>query len=382
MALLFIVANVGLSFVVKDNASVVGKYGIESLRKVYSGRTVDDIQKLLLETWTRPQIYQPFTQFKERPSRGEYVNVSDKGFRLSSDQAEWPPNPNNFNIFVFGGSTTFGYGVADAETIPSHLQRALRDQNLNSAAVYNFGRGNYYSTQERALFAQLLLDRTTPHMAIFIDGLNEFYYHGAGEPAFTARLREIMDRPATIASTIETISANLRARAENLPLSRLVRSLACRESKCPEPANDQEAQYRDPDAIDRTIDRYLSNKKMIEAIAAAYDVKPIFVVQPVPTYKYNQENHLFAAADYGQNSYSIYGYPALREKVANMGPADNLVWCADLQEGRNEPLYVDLVHYSGAFSGVVASCIVESMKERQPLTELIAPRSTSFLSVQ
>jgi hypothetical protein len=50
--------------------------------------------------------------------------------------------------FVFGGSTTFGYGESDNLTIPSNLQYYLREAfQTDQSAVYNFGRAFYFSSQ-------------------------------------------------------------------------------------------------------------------------------------------------------------------------------------------------------------------------------------------
>jgi hypothetical protein len=102
------------------------KYGGERLVKVYPGKTPQEINDLLIETWNRPLGYETFTQTMERPFRGQYVNVAPGGFRFSAHEGPWPPDPRAFNVFVFGGSTTFGYGAADSETVPSQLQEELR----------------------------------------------------------------------------------------------------------------------------------------------------------------------------------------------------------------------------------------------------------------
>lgn len=78
---------------------------LESLHTVYPRMKTEEIRELLFETWTRPYLYEPFTQFRERPYSGKYVNVSQDGFREVADQERWPPNEDNFNIFMFGGST-------------------------------------------------------------------------------------------------------------------------------------------------------------------------------------------------------------------------------------------------------------------------------------
>ena len=98
---------------------------------------------LLIREFSAEQfVYEPFAQFKETPINNLHMNVSPHGFRSIKNQGPWPVNPNNINIFVFGGSTIFGYGAADNQTIPSYLQEHLRNQAEN-VAVYNFGRSDY-----------------------------------------------------------------------------------------------------------------------------------------------------------------------------------------------------------------------------------------------
>ena len=103
---------------------------------------------------------------------------------------------------------------------------------------------------------------------------------------------------------------------------------------------------------------------MIEAVSAAYGIKPIFVWQPTPTYKYkDQKYHLFVGP-YERHTYSKYGYPAMKAFVEKSPLGENFLWCADIQEGLSEPLYVDLMHYSAKFSQSVASCIAKKMIDR------------------
>jgi hypothetical protein len=161
----------GVSFIrasLRTVNPVTQKYDDIDLAKVYPGKTPRQIDELLSE---RPLAYETFTQFMERPFRSQYINVAAAGFRFSAHQGPWPLDPRAFNVFVFGGSTTFGYGVADSETIPSQLQEELRRRTGQPINIYNFGRSYYYSTQERILFEKLLTENQRPQLAIFIDGL-------------------------------------------------------------------------------------------------------------------------------------------------------------------------------------------------------------------
>jgi hypothetical protein len=114
--------------------------------------------------------YDDYVMFKKTPVRRRYVNVSENGFRVSRAQGPWPPSPTNFNVFVFGGSTTFGLWVPDEQTVPSFLQAALARQLATNVCVYNFGTPYYYSTQERLRFERLLGQGIVPNAAVFVDG--------------------------------------------------------------------------------------------------------------------------------------------------------------------------------------------------------------------
>jgi hypothetical protein len=326
--------------------AIAQKYSETELLKVYPGKSRQQVDALLGETWSRPYVYESFTQFKEPPFRGHYVNVDGHGFRFSADQAPWPPDPLAFNVFVFGGSTTFGYGVADTETVPSFLQEEIRARSGKAAAVYNFGRGYYYSTQERVLFEKLLAAGHSPRLAIFVDGLNEFHFL-RDEPAFTKLLADFMTSHISGRNTALSVTASL-------PVGRLIRRIVQMFSP-PQEANTESAARE-------VLNRYWSNKKLIEAAATAYGVVPVFVWQPTPAYKYDQKNHLFAGLDFSRHTLSAIGYRVLAADSLKKSIAGNFLQCANIQEKRHEPLYVDQVHYTAAFSKDVATCIADQMQ--------------------
>jgi hypothetical protein len=217
--------------------------------------------------------------------------------------------------------------------------------------VYNFGRGAYFSTQERILFQQLLLRNAVPDMAIFLDGLNDFHLttHSAGysrlERAFAAT--DPFKGGAGLRDAVVALGAHLP----------LIRAAAIIERKMSEqPAElptykPAELPRRDLDAL---IDRYLHNKRQITGVAREYGLKPLFVWQPVPGYKYDLRHHaaLNPVHGLGGHERSGQGYPVAAERRAEFG--GSFLWLADIQEHRAEALYVDTVHYTAAFSDVIA----------------------------
>jgi hypothetical protein len=349
--------GIEISHAVKPDrlAGPLGFYGKDAY-KAYPGWREQDVKTLLQESWGRGDRwfeYEPFTGYRERPFNGKFMHNVPAGFRLSKDQAPWPPRPDAFNVFVFGGSTTYGYGLPDEQTIASYLSDcAAANHSPVHVAVYNFGRGSYFSSQELLLFQQLLKAGFVPRLAVFIDGLNEFD-HPSGEPRFAGNLRRFMAGQAQPADRLDYI-----------PVVAVARRLSERWAK---PQAGRVPDFADHATLQSVIDRWLANKKMIESLAGGFGVRTIFVWQPVPVYKYDLNYHYFLHADrnFGVYLRSKYGY-AMMEKLraqGNLGP--DTLWLADIQQDKRESLYVDAVHYSAPFSREIAERICSFERESQ-----------------
>ncbi|MAY79735.1 MAG: hypothetical protein CL930_03025 [Deltaproteobacteria bacterium] len=61
-----------------------------------------------------------------------------------------------FRVMTLGCSTTFGWGVADAETYPAQLQKLLHDAGYTKVEVINGGQPGYTSFQGRWLWEESL----------------------------------------------------------------------------------------------------------------------------------------------------------------------------------------------------------------------------------
>ena len=96
------------------------RYGSALLARAYPGYEPKAITDLLNETWGPALVSAPYTEFRERPRSGKYVNVHPGGFRVSKNQGPWPPDPNADNVFMFGGSTTFSYGLHERYALAEH----------------------------------------------------------------------------------------------------------------------------------------------------------------------------------------------------------------------------------------------------------------------
>ena len=340
-------------WIANDNDKISHGYAAKDLRVVYPDLTDAQRTALLTECWGRPMAYAPFMEVKEQPIHGKYVNVSEDGYRVNPPQGPWPIDPKNFNIFVFGNSTCFGYGVADDQTIPCYLQARIAGAGdaLRKAYVYNFGCFSYCSTQERIQFEQFLQGGIKPDLAVFIDGLADFS-DASGVLPYTAQLTQEFD-PHNRAGRelLDLISM--------LPLGRGAHHFISGSG----PAVDFKA---DTNHLSQAIDKYVWNKTAIERIGRENRVSTAFVFQPVPMYKYDLTCHLFKDNGSGWDRHinGFEGYELMAKYVTEHPMGNDFLWLADMQDGVHKPLYVDQVNYTPEFANEIAGEIEKFLSAR------------------
>ncbi|MEE3332528.1 MAG: SGNH/GDSL hydrolase family protein [Myxococcota bacterium] len=324
----------------------------EGIRASYPDMLEPERRRLVWESFSRFES-EALAQPREAPRSGEFVNVSENGFRLVADQGPWPPAPRNYNVFFFGGSTGFGYSVRDEDTVPSRLQQLLSVRGNKTVRVYNFAHGGYTSWQERVAFERLIALGHVPDLAVFMHGMNDFQ---------SGPTHRFLTQAAT--TTLDKELRNpMRAWFEALPMVRAIPpSLRGRQSAfkprqpgdTKKPVDDRKFDNRPRDA--KVIREYLRNAKVLRAIADAHEIELALIFQPVPTYHYDLRFHALKG-DFGSHTYARYGYRRMAQRVLRGDIDDGFVWCADIQLDAREPLYVDSVHYNPKMSRMVAQCI-------------------------
>ena len=299
-------------------------------------------------------VYEPYTDLAHSPVRGRFLNVDADGFRWGRERPPWPIEPAAYNVFAFGGSTTFGYGVPDGDTVPSFLQERLGRVGGKPVRVYNFGRSAYYSTQERILFERLVTAGHVPDAVVFVDGLNEFSTVD-DVPFGAAFLRERAAlRGAGWAQALRTL-------ADLLPLTTTARHLArlMGIEDAAQPA--APSRFDDPEVADHVLARWVRSKTLIEGGARASGVSATFVWQPIPTYG---GADVEAEARAPVSNRAAFGYRRMAAYAAEHPLGPRFVWCAEPGDGALERLYVDAVHYGPVMADRVARCIADAMLAR------------------
>ena len=292
---------------------------------VYPGRSPAEIDEVQRESLALRYVYAPFVEFAPLPTEGRWLNITPAGFRKGRTGAPWPPARDDVVVFVFGGSTALGFGVPDADTVASALEDRLGARFPgHRVRCYNFGRGYYFSTQERLLFESLLTAGMVPNYAVFIDGLNEFVYYD-GMPQLEPELFHFT--------------------APERPLPRLA-----------EPATDAERAA----AVAQLIARYRENIRLTEGVARAFGVTPVFVGQPVPFLDFPMQPATYPfRSTFAEERLAGWGYDRFKQAARDGQFGDHFVWCGNAFAGADRIMYVDSIHYSRAGAELLAGCLVE-----------------------
>jgi len=316
-----------------DHNMIKSAYPSVDFTKIYPNLSPEEIDLLQRECFSVRSVYAPFVEFEPLPVRKHFVKISEAGYRLGRGEQPWPPREGDFVVFVFGGSTTFSYCLGDEETVVAALEEEL-SAVLPGQKVqcYNFGRGFYFSTQERLLFESLLQRGQIPDLAVFIDGLNDHYY-ADGKPALTEAFYKFM--------------------APDLPLERRLK-LATETEKTA--------------ASQAVLNRYQHNVRMTKATADAYHVATVFVGPPVPFLQYprNVQTYPFQKP-LSNHELCEWGYHRFEAAALKGEFGTNFVWCGDAFADATTAMYADGIHYSPAGAKALARAIVAGMGRQQLL---------------
>jgi hypothetical protein len=315
------------------------QYPEQALRALYPGDDPAARHRMLMECWSlRKPEFEPLLEYSEAPFSGEFVQVSTQKFRQIENQVPWLDR-QAFNVFVFGGSTTFGYGVNGGETIPSFLQPELRKLIPGRrVAVYNFGSGYYYSTLERIRLEKLLTSGVIPELAILIDGLNDLDFWFT--PDRTAQSEFLSWAVAT------SPWRQLITRSYTLEILK-------RASKRWVGPVDQQLNPSDTD-LRKAITRLQTNHALIEAAGQKLRFETLFVLQPVPFFRFDAARRAWRpnVADWESRGRHIARGFVLLDGEKTRWPT-RLLDLTAFSIPQNQ--YVDLLHYSPAFNRAIAA---------------------------
>jgi len=137
--------------------------------------------ELLNEFSKLPTNYRSFIGWRREKVKFKYTNISGP-YNARKSKGESIDN----SVWFFGGSTMWGDGASDLQTIPSHFN------SLTNIPVYNFGEKGWSSRQSLNQLINAIGDNKKPSVVIFYDGVNDVIHQCRSElKILPAHSREI-----------------------------------------------------------------------------------------------------------------------------------------------------------------------------------------------
>ncbi len=302
------------------------------------------------KAWTTH--FEPYFHWRRDAFAGKFINVDEHGIRRTVKPGG---GASAHKVFVLGGSTTWGTGVADDKTIPSILQSMLGE----SYDVYNFGESAYVSAQElNYLIFQLNLGNI-PDSVIFYDGVNDGYA-GAYSPAIprdphNLRMNREQRGNAFMRLYDESNYSWLEARLSELFI---------RLTKGADSEGAQQSAWEQGIASSMqknslgVVDAYEAHIRQVGALAKEYGFKAFFFWQPNIFSLGRRHLNPYETRMLDQSSPVLIEsqrrvYLAAKERFSNR-EAEGVHFLGDLFDDVEEPIYIDWHHVGPNGNEIVA----------------------------
>jgi lysophospholipase L1-like esterase len=305
--------------------------------------------------------YHAYVIWRLKPFSGDTINVDHNGIRLTS------PNhcdTGSYTIFMFGGSTLWGSGAPDGETIPSELAK-LYERDGRSVCVVNFGQSAWVSTQEVIkLILELKHNNRKPNLVVFYDGVNDTlvpYQSGRVDRHLEFNwVKSLFEnernfRNGTFRYLLKTNTAGfLRRLAVKLGMQK-VDAVGSREG------------LQDVDAMaQKTTLNYLQNIDLVQMLSEKYDFDYTFFWQPVlfVSNKVLTDEEERIRAEEVRTSPGLEAFFQKTYRIIQSQNHANLYYIADAFDQYSESIYIDSHHVSTKGNIVIAQRIYDILKNR------------------
>jgi lysophospholipase L1-like esterase len=279
--LLVVEAGLRAAFAARDYLTLPASPDPRIVTEGYGGATW--LAKHYREIESLEERWQPYVYFRPKSFHGQTVTVGPDGLR-----ATWQPlatagelaAKKPLKVLMLGGSSLWGFGARDDQTIPSRLARKLHERGV-LAEVKNLADLGYVSTQEVICLLRELQNGYRPDLVIFYDGVNETTSALlSGEAGLTTnevnRRREfnLLNSPLRL---VTALGGKLLADSGSLRLARAVKS------RLVSPAPQSKSPVPDDAISNLAADVaycYAANVKLVEHLGLAYGFRPLFFWQP------------------------------------------------------------------------------------------------------
>jgi len=225
--------------------------------------------------------WNPYVYYGYKSFHGKRTTIDNEGNRVSTGNDTGAGT--RLKIWFLGGSTMFGFGVSDENTIPSSVAKILKETYGVDAYCLNMGRLSFVNQQETFLYYLKLRPGARPDIVVFYDGFNDMYtaikhkevglswYEDKRKKEFNVISEE------TLWPSIRSVGSSLALAFHKTNLSKLMKRLEGyrNEQKKPEPPAEPLRTL-----LEEAANCFLWNVEASHDISTKHGIGSIFYLQP------------------------------------------------------------------------------------------------------
>lgn len=310
------------------------------------------------EVWTTH--FEPYYHWRRNPYDGRFINIDKNGVRRTLGAT---PRPGAKKLFMLGGSTMWGTGSADKDTIPSLVQAALGP----GYDVRNYGESAWVSTQELNYLLYQLAKGNVPDAVVFYDGVNDGYA-GAYSPGIPRDPHNLRVEN----STKKNIFVKF---AEQTKYEKLLQFLERTTNRWTAGSGGGTADWdkKMSSKIDRNahgvIQMYEAHIKQVKALAHEYGFKAFFFWQPnlfsltrdkKRLNQYERDTIAEASPVLVESQKKVYEDA---KKAFSNREAENIFFIGNVFDEVPGPLYIDWHHVGPYGNRIIANAMLARIRK-------------------
>ena len=331
-----------------------------------------DVAQLFREFHATERIvYEPYTIWDRRFYHGELINIDIEGFRKTANNSE---AEDVMMVWMFGGSTMWGEGAPDDETIPSYMAEMLNEWGVDTV-VKNLGERGFVSTQEVVFLYRELQAGGRPDVVILYDGINDAAAasNWPEVPGSHVSLQRIRDR----FEFGEVPSEERRELFQSLGMYKAARIFLDR-FEAPRRASLSSPEYEEFDAEPKFLDAnfeflgnqavriWLANHELVSALSSEFGFGFTFVLQPSLWIEgkplHTSEKRILSEEFDSRAMTHIMATRAQMSLIVEESLLKGLLPAnvhnfANVFDTAERPLYIDYVHTAGPGNRIVGQAL-------------------------
>ena len=306
--------------------------------------------------------YAPYVVWRRPEYKSATININSSGIRKTPGI---DCSKGSLKVFVFGGSSIWGTGSPDWDTIPAYLYRELSRVRGGSICVVNFGESGWVSTQSMIALILELRNGNVPDVVMFYGGPNDMNAALENGHPFAhqdlAKVRARFDDELGLQTLPRMVTPNIH---------RIVGQVVGHAPDGASKTSDLETLAKHADEI------YRNNERLIQALARSYGFQCHFFLEPSPVFglKPLTQDERRSISRINQTTQSFlkhfYKFASNGNQIEN-----DFTSLVDVFDSETSQIYIDATHMTPKGNERVARRMVEVLNQHNKLPLSLSQRS-------